>query len=578
MDKDISATVLADLPEITDANSDSAEQSELDIISETDNGNPMDGSYEQYNGHSRHRYHSQDRQIDSTEVADEYHHQGHHQHSNDPAAHRHSSTSVANSFDQVAEEIAEDLNAIDLVTQVEEEDLRQMAEQIPERNQDRLFSSTEPGAEQTLSAEQHVDRGIHQNEYTEHGHRHEQVYESQQEQVYESQHEQVYESRHEHEELHEHDEMHDQEETHDYEQVQEHEEQHHVEEHHQQYSHEEHHQPHNDHYEAAEGHEHEHHYEGGHGDDDHRGNPDFMPHAPDSDGSIGPPPSFAFRTERLSRNVAEAMATIWDHFWTDDVRQITHIIKKRFSQLIPYFRRFLAHLVAFWGGITYIRRAIAAFIRVLNRDDRVKELLERIGWASATTLRVFLSMCAMVMSATLQFYHLMRDRIIPDTQRVIPILYYKAIMRLLRAAMHSPWSLILGPFSLTFHIDNEKLPDRYYLHDKLSIPAEDVTFASMHDIVQTVRESVYRTRYMYQPSESQSTPVNSHMTDEAPFPPPSAYSGPKYHHSHRSSGYGKENRNSQGPLTEMTNLDGDWNEEDHHQHHGHGHDHGHDHT
>lgn len=311
-----------------------------------------------------------------------------------------------------------------------------------------------------------------------------------------------------------------------------------------------------------------------------------------SEETVGPPPSFAFRTERLSRNVADAMATIWDRFWADDVRQIVQIIKNRFGQLMPYIRRFIAHLVAFWGGITYIRRALAAFIRVLNKDQRVRELLERVGWASASTLRVFLSMCAMIMSATLQFYHLMRDRVIPDTRRVIPIIYYKFIVRLLQTARRSPWSLMFGPFSMTFAIDEEKIPNKYFLHEKLSVPQEDVTFASFHDIVESVRDTVYRTRYMgrsevmsfseYVPEEEgaeeqseegeeefeegeeeyeteedsgTSTPVYTQSTDEAPLPPPSSYIGPKYRRSSR--GYGKEN----APLTEVTNNEsGEWSQ------------------
>lgn len=393
--------------------------------------------------------------------------------------------SEANSFDQVAKDIAKDLDVFD---RVDEQDLRDLAGHMPERNHDRL-----------LSEEASVMQGAGA----------------------------VFEEHHHH---------------HGQEMRQEH------------------------------NHDHQ------HGDDgENEGESDGERPLPEpscisaeddiDDGMPGPPPSFIFRTERLSKNVAEAMANIWDHFWADDVRQIVRIIKNRFSQLMPYIRRFLAHLVAFWGGINYIRRALTAFVRILNRDERVRELLERVGWATTTTLRVFLSICAMIMQATLQMYYLIRDRIIPDTRRVIPILYYKAIIKLLRAAEHSPWSLVIGPFSLTFAIDGSKLPDRFYLHEKLSVPHDDVTFANggMRTFVQSMRETLNRSRARYGSHES--TPVHSQTTDELPFPPPTSYSvsraggvevhpGHHHHYHHHQKSHTKHRKENRGePLAECTNRD-----------------------
>ncbi|KAI0557292.1 hypothetical protein FGB62_321g014 [Gracilaria domingensis] len=316
----------------------------------------------------------------------------------------------------------------------------------------------------------------------------------------------------------------------------------------------------------------------------------------DAETSLGPPPMFSYRPRRLSRNVADAMAHIWEKFWKDDVRLIARIINKRLSQLAPYFKRFIAHVIAFWGSVTYIRRALAAFIRILNRDERVRELLQRIGWASATTLKIFLSICSMLMSATLQFYHLMRDRIIPDVHRVIPIAYYKLIQGLLRFSDYSPWSLMLGPFSFEFGIDNQKLPDPYLLHDKLGISRDDVTFATVKSLAHSIRQTVdvYRTRrgvpthreeYQVTPEEdddddddesvsevesheyaaSESTPVHSQSTDEDPYPAPSMYSGPQYHKSSKRS-KSRSHRHSLGPLTEKTNQDDSGWHRSHHKH------------
>lgn len=394
-------------------------------------------------------------------------------------------SSEANSFDQVAMDIAKDLDVFD---RVDDQDLRDLAAQMPERNHDRL-----------LSEEASVMQGGGE----------------------------VFEEHH----------------------------------HHEQNAGEEHHHHHHHHYYYDED-------EGG--DDGERTEPAtnrYPDGNDDGDSMPGPPPSFIFRTERLSKNVAEAMAGIWDRFWAEDVRQISRIIKNRFSQLMPYIRRFLAHLVAFWGGINYIRRALTAFVRILNRDTRVRELLERVGWATTTTLRVFLSICAMVMQATLQMYYLIRDRIIPDARRVIPILYYKAILKLLQAAEHSPWSLVLGPFSLTFAIDASKLPDRFYLHTKLGVPYNDVTFANggMHTFVQSVRETLNRSRARYGSQES--SPVHSQTTDELPFPPPASYSVSgaggdgmhhrRHHQHHHHTHSGKRGKGNRGePLTECTNVDG----------------------
>lgn len=391
--------------------------------------------------------------------------------------------SEANSFDQVARDIAKDLDVFD---RVDDQDLRDLAGHIPERNHDRL-----------LSEEASVMQGGGE----------------------------VFEE-------------------------------------------------HRDHEQNAEDEHHHHHHHHYYYDEDEDGVDGEEPEPAanrspdgndDGDSMPGPPPSFIFRTERLSKNVAEAMANTWDRFWAEDVRLILRIIKNRFSQLMPYIRRFLAHLVAFWGGINYIRRALTAFVRILNRDTRVRELLERVGWATTTTLRVFLSICAMIMQATLQMYYLIRDRIIPDARRVIPILYFKAILKLLTAAEHSPWSLVLGPFSLTFAIDASKLPDRYYLHQKLGVPLDDVTFANgVHTLMQSVRETLNRSRGRYGPQES--SPVHSQTTDELPFPPPTSYSvsrggGDGMHHQHvhqlhHHKHNGKRGKGNRGkPLTECTNID-----------------------
>lgn len=255
-------------------------------------------------------------------------------------------------------------------------------------------------------------------------------------------------------------------------------------------------------------------------------------HAPSS---INQPTTWSFRSERMSRNVADAMAVVWDKFWAEDVKDICGIIKARFSQLIPYVRKFFAHVMAFWGGITYIRRALAAFIRILKRDQRVRELAARIGWASATTFRVFLSICTMLVQASVQMYHLMRDKIIPDIRRIIPICYYKATMRLLHVAQYSPWVFLFGPFSFTFAIDSEKIPDRFLLHDKLSIPQDEVTFASgdMQSFVQSIRESVGGKSSSHghdsapEGYETESV-AYTYATTQPGHPPETMYSGMKY--------------------------------------------------
>lgn len=194
----------------------------------------------------------------------------------------------------------------------------------------------------------------------------------------------------------------------------------------------------------------------------------------------GAPSTWSFQgTQRLSRrDLADAISTVWAKFWSDDMGKISAIVRRRFSKLVPHLRRFLAHVVAFWGGVTYIRRALSAFVRIMNKDERVKELLERLGWASATTLRVFLSLCAMVMQTSIQLYYLFRDRIIPDLRRIIPKCFYKTVVKFLEMAKRSPWALVLGPFSLTFAIDGNKFPNPYLLHEKFGVDENDITFAS----------------------------------------------------------------------------------------------------
>lgn len=511
--------------------------------------------------------------------------------------HRESVATVANSFDQVADEIADDLDVLD---QVAEQDVQDLAELIPERNQNRLFSKADPAPDPseggTLPGSDQGRSHAHV-----HAHAHGDVDEQ---------------SHHVHVHVHAHGHAYDETENEDIEEeavysvedipagdenmiqdengfthegaltnernVDDEGNGQHVEqsEELQEFRREEVLET-----ETAKIQSDNHPFSGRTGfitQDTAR----LSAPSDRTDSLPGPPPSFNLGDERLSRNMADAVATIWDRFWSDDIRAIARIIRNRFSQLMPYIRRFLAHVVAFWGGITYIRKAIAAFVRLLKRDERVRELLERLGWASATTLKVFLSMCTMIMQAALTFYQLMRDRVIPDTRRVIPILYYKLIVRLAAAARLSPWALVWGPFSLTFAIDGSKLPDRFYLHSLLSVPYDDVSFASMHDIVETVRASVYRSRYRATPNKfrdagnsqyhatemkasaevgvglgvghandtvSASTPVHTRSTDEVPMPPPDHRSGQKYH---GGSKVRCMRRCSNGPLSERTNVDG----------------------
>lgn len=648
--------------EVIDNNSESVDNT--DLVSEVDQPHE-DGSYAQYHGHVRvqhhqyanvrHEYHEEHREVharhvlpghgadhqvtnygvnegvaelgdggDAT-VTDVQVQAENNENINPTNNHFRESSATTNSFDQVAEEIAEDL---EVFQQVEEQELHNLAELIPERNQDRLFSEVEPtinhranGDQGALPVEHGPASSGNQEDVFEEEHSHEEAFNQdqcetegyEQEHVYEVENEQASDSHHcsneniqppgqdtsgeryegsnfpQSEGIENDGEQTEDcgcddvpedtvaeqlpvtgaEETSVKESDQE------------QYLHQ---------------------------DDRVSQHSEFLSQEADSEATLpGPPPSFGYRGERLSHNVADAMALIWDKFWAEDVRDIIRIIKNRFSQIMPYIRRFLAHLAAFWGGITYIRRAITAFVRLLKRDERVRELLERVGWASASTLRVFLSMCAMIMQAMLQFYHLLRDRIIPDTRRVIPILYYKAIMKLLSLSYRSPWAIVLGPFSITFAIDGDKLSDRYLLHDKLGVPRDDVTFAFMQDIMTTVRQSVYRSRYpkaspdqqmnlqhaepfehpdedpfatvqyddnedvnvaqeapfdidagnepdRYSLTDVKSTPVHTQTTDEVPVPPPSGYSGPMYPGSKQRHVF---NRLSNGPLAEMTNIDGE---------------------
>lgn len=215
---------------------------------------------------------------------------------------------------------------------------------------------------------------------------------------------------------------------------------------------------------------------------------------------------------RLSgKNVGDAMITVWDRFWSDDMKKILKIVRHRFRELLPHVRRFLAHVVAFWGGVTYIRRALSAFLRILQKDDRVRELLERLGWASSTTLRVFMSLCAMVIQASIQFYFLLRDRVIPQMRRFIPKCYYKVVMQLLRVARHSPWAIALGPFSWTFAVDRKRIPDPYLLHHKFGVPENDNTFALSRGWRNTTASSYYDDSTRAD-TEQQTTTVHEHTT------------------------------------------------------------------
>jgi hypothetical protein len=168
-------------------------------------------------------------------------------------------------------------------------------------------------------------------------------------------------------------------------------------------------------------------------------------------------------------NIADAVAGVASRFWTDDVRKIAAILQRRLRQLLPALRRFVAHVAAFWGGVTYLRRALTAFARVLNKDARVRELLRRVGWGSAETLRLALSLAAAVVSNAVRAYELMRDVVVPEARVLLPRAYSRAAFAALRAARRSPWALALGPASITLALHAARLPDPLWLHRKFGV-------------------------------------------------------------------------------------------------------------
>lgn len=190
--------------------------------------------------------------------------------------------------------------------------------------------------------------------------------------------------------------------------------------------------------------------------------------------------SFAAR-----QNIADALTTVCNRFWSEDLEKIVAILRRRFRQLMPHARRIMSHIVAFWGGITYIRRALGAFIRILKKDSRVKELLERTAWASASTLRVFLSMCVLCFRTMIRFYSIMRHKIIPELRHMLPRYYNRTVESVLQLAARSPWALMLGPASFQLALHREKLPDPLWLHRKFGIAVDETT--KSHAARDTVR-------------------------------------------------------------------------------------------
>jgi hypothetical protein len=181
-------------------------------------------------------------------------------------------------------------------------------------------------------------------------------------------------------------------------------------------------------------------------------------------------------------NIADAVASVAGRFWSEDVGRIGAILQRRVRQLLPYLRRLVAHAAAFWGGVTYLRRALAAFVRVLNSDARVRELLRRIGWGSATTLRVALALAKVVIENLIRGYELMRDTVIPGAQVLLPRAYSRLMYTALRTARNSPWAMVLGPASITLALHAARLPDPMWLHRKFGVnirPKDQTPFGAL---------------------------------------------------------------------------------------------------
>lgn len=185
---------------------------------------------------------------------------------------------------------------------------------------------------------------------------------------------------------------------------------------------------------------------------------------------LPPPDSVVLSMASSARdNIADALALAGNRFLSDDMSSIAGILRRRFADILPVLRRLLAHTSLVIKNVAHLRRAVAAFARVLHSDRKIQDLAKRLGWVSADTLRVALSFVKWAMENAVRAWVLLRDTVIPGMRVALPEAYAKIVYAGLGVAAKSPWAMVLGPISLTLALSAGRMPDPLWLHRKLGV-------------------------------------------------------------------------------------------------------------
>ena len=169
----------------------------------------------------------------------------------------------------------------------------------------------------------------------------------------------------------------------------------------------------------------------------------------------------SYRSSFGSSFAGQTFGSLLDRFFKKDIMVIAQIIVRRWKQMLPHIRWFFRQLVAFFSGLAHLRRAIAAFITFLRKDERTRQLVDRIALASTTTIKVLLIIITAIYEGIIFSHWMIKNRAIPFFQENIPKCYNAVMKKMYKWAEESPWVAMLGPFSLSFAIHEDRLPPRF---------------------------------------------------------------------------------------------------------------------
>jgi len=167
------------------------------------------------------------------------------------------------------------------------------------------------------------------------------------------------------------------------------------------------------------------------------------------------------------------LVSIWDTV-NSDVFKVLKIAYKRTKSLIPFIEKVMKK---FWVVIRAFPKVVRTLVEIYRAGSaRAQSFTTKMGWSRHSAVRQVLKALAAMLRAYQSVDALVRRRIIPGSNRVSAVLFYKTVLILLWLSRHSPFEACLGPMEFTANMNSDRLPDSFLLHDRLHVSRDETTF------------------------------------------------------------------------------------------------------